>query len=42
MLNEKQIQDNWNQLIQLIEDTFEGERKEKLLKMYGYFEDKWR
>ena len=25
----KQIQDNWTKLIQLIEDTFEGERKEK-------------
>ena len=40
MLNEKQIQDNWNQLLQLIEDTFEGERKEKLLEMYKYFEDR--
>ena len=24
---EKQIIDNWDKLIQLIEDTFEGERK---------------
>ena len=40
MLNEKQIQDNWNQLLELIEDTFEGERKEKLLEMYKYFEDR--
>ena len=24
----EQIQENWNKLIQLIEDTFEGERKE--------------
>ena len=31
----EQIQDNWNELIKLIEDTFEGERKEKLLEMYG-------
>ena len=23
----EQIQENWNKLIQLIEDTFEGERK---------------
>ena len=36
----EQIQENWNQLIQLIEDTFEGERKEKLLKMYKHFEDR--
>ena len=31
----EQIQQNWNKLIQLIEDTFEGERKEKLLEMYN-------
>ena len=39
-LSEKQILDNWNKLIQLIEDTFSGERKEKLLEMYKYFEDR--
>ena len=27
-LSEQQILDNWNKLIQLIEDTFSGERKE--------------
>ena len=37
-LSAEQIQDNWNKLIQLIEDTFEGERKEKLLEMYNHFE----
>ena len=36
----EQIQENWNKLIQLIEDTFEGERKEKLLEMYEYFKDR--
>ena len=39
-LTEKQIVDNWNKLMKLIEDTFEGERKEKLLKMYEYFENR--
>ena len=39
-LTPEQIQENWNKLIQLVEDTFEGERKENLLKMYEYFEDK--
>ena len=39
-LTEKQILDNWNKLMKLIEDTFEGERKEKLLKMYKHFEDR--
>ena len=32
-LSAEQIQENWNKLIQLIEDTFEGERKDKLLEM---------
>ena len=27
-------------MIKLIEDTFDGERKEKLLEMYKYFEDR--
>ena len=39
-LTEQQILDNWNKLMKLIEDTFEGERKEKLLKMYKYFENR--
>ena len=39
-LTEKQIVDNWNKLIQLIENTFDGERKEKLLEMYKYFENR--
>ena len=39
-LTEQQILDNWNKLIKLIEDTFDGERKDKLLEMYKYFEDR--
>ena len=39
-LTETQLLDNWNKLLQLIEDTFEGERKEKLLEMYKFFEDR--
>lgn len=39
-LTEEQILKNWNKLIKLIEDTFEGERKDKLLEMYKYFEDR--
>ena len=39
-LTEQQILDNWNKLIKLIEDTFEGERKEKLLEMNKYFENR--
>ena len=40
----EQIQDNWNELIQLIKDTFPedypDDRREKLLKMYHHFEDR--
>ena len=38
-LSPEQIQENWNKLIQLINDNFSGERLEKLLKMYDYFEE---
>jgi len=43
-LSEQQIIDNWNKLIQLIKDTFPedypNDRREKLLNMYHYFEDR--
>ena len=39
-LTPEQIQENWNQLIQLINDNFSGERLEKLLEMYGYFDER--
>jgi len=41
-LTPDQIQDNWNKLIQIIKDTFEegSERRENLLKMYHYFEER--
>ena len=39
-LTAEQIQENWNQLRQLINDTFKGERLEKLNHMYDYFEDR--
>ena len=39
-LTEEQLLGNWNKLLQLVEDTFEGERKERLLEMYKFFEDR--
>ena len=39
-LTPEQIQENWNQLRQLINDTFKGERLDKLNHMYDYFEDR--
>ena len=40
MLKANQIEENWKSLLQLIEDNFDGERKEKLLEMYEHFEDR--
>ena len=39
-LTPEQIQENWDKLIELVNDTFEGERLEKLLEMYDYFEER--
>ena len=39
-LNETQLKQNWDNLISLVSETFSGERKEKLLKMYEYFESR--
>ena len=39
-LKPEQIQENWQQLRNIITETFEGERLEKLNKMYDYFEDR--
>ena len=39
-LNEKQIQQNWTDLRTIVNNTFEGERLEKLNKMYDYFEER--
>ena len=40
MLKANKIEENWESLIQLIEDNFEGERKEKLLEMYSHFKER--
>ena len=39
-LTAEQIVQNWEDLINLIKDNFEGERKEKLLAMYTDLEDR--
>ena len=39
-LSAEQIQENWDKLISIIEDTFNGDRKQKLLDMYNYFQDR--
>ena len=41
-LSADQIKTNWDKLISIIKDTFEegSERRENLLKMYHYFEER--
>ena len=39
-LTPEQIQTNWDKLIKLIENTFEGERQEKLLTLYDDLKDR--
>ena len=39
-LSTEQIQKNWEQLRNLITNTFEGDLLEKLNKMYDHFEDR--
>ena len=39
-LTPEQLQDNWKEFTQLLEDTFEGDRLSRLLKMYDHFEDR--
>ena len=39
-LTPEQLQDKWNEVIELITDTFEAERRDNILKMYEFFKDR--
>ena len=39
-LTEEQLLQNWNSLMEVIEENFDGERKEKLTAMYSSFQDR--
>jgi hypothetical protein len=39
-ITDKEILENWNELIRIINTTFTGERKEKILKLHEHFEDR--
>ena len=39
-LTPEQIENNWHDLIDLVNTTFEGERLDKLIEMYDYFEER--
>ncbi len=40
MLNEKEIAHNWKNLMKVIDVEFTGERKDSLIKMYNFFQDR--
>ena len=40
MLTIEQIESNWNKLIGFIEEAFDGERQENLLKLYNEHENR--
>ena len=40
MKQEEMIINNWNKLIELIKDTFSGDRQSSLLEMYNHFKDR--
>ena len=40
-ISAEKIIDNWNKLLSIIDNTFTGERKNNLLKLYNYFEDRY-
>ena len=39
-MSAEQLQGKWDEVIQLITDTFDGERRDNILKMYEYFKDR--
>ena len=40
MLSEEKIVENWDKLMEIIEETFSGERKDNIIKMHEYFQDR--
>ena len=39
-LTEQQLLDNYQKLLDVVEEHFDGERKEKILKMYDFFKER--
>ena len=39
-LTEQQLIENYNKLVTLVEENFTGDRKDNLLAMYKFFEDR--
>ena len=41
MINQEQMDNNWTELMSIIDKHFEGEQKENILKLHGDFEDEY-
>ena len=42
MINQEQMNNNWNELMSIIDKHFEGEQKENILRLHGDFEDEYK
>ena len=42
MINQEQMDNNWNELMSIIDEHFEGEQKENILKLHSDFEDEYK
>ena len=42
MINQEQMDNNWKELMSIIDKHFEGEQKENILKLHSDFEDEYK
>jgi len=42
MINQEQMDNNWNELMSIIDEHFEGEQKENILKLHSDFETEYK
>ena len=42
MINQEQMDNNWTELMSIIDKYFEGEQKENILKLHSDFEDEYK
>ena len=42
MINQEQMDNNWTELMSIIDEHFEGEQKENILKLHSDFEDEYK
>ena len=42
MINQEQMDNNWKELMSIIDEHFEGEQKENILKLHSDFEDEYK